>query len=503
MEQHRPDFFTPQRQSSVAIGIILIKFIRMTIRAFWPIFLSYFIGRRTSSNFEDIIGYIAIGFAAFNLIGSVLTYFRFYFHLEENAIVIDKGVLKRTKTNIPFERIQTINFTQNILHQIFGVVSVEIDSAGAKKSEISIDALSKDKAVALREFILAEKEQLASEKHNAQEIANETVEEPSSDLLLQLSISDLLKVGVSQNHFRSMGIIFAFVFTTINEMTDNIGDLIADQFDQYESYVVNNTLFAFLASIILVGLISFLFSLVNTFLKYFDLKLWLSQKGLKLVKGLLNREEITINKHKVQTVAWSTNPIRKIFGIYTLELEQASSTEASTLKSKIKVPGCYKQQVSKVISMVFPTEYLGNEPQHRVHALVKQRIILFYGLAPSLIGLASWFWIEEAAFYFLLTLPLSFYFAHLYHKKRSYEINEELIRSNGGTIGTDNLLTQIHKVQAVRIKQSWYQKRKNLATMELYTAAGEMTVPFITMSEALQLESFILYRIETDKREWM
>ena len=79
METAKIDFSTPRRQASVAIGIILIKFIRMTIRAIWPILISFFIGGRNNSTFEEILGYIVIAFGAFNLIGSVLTYFRFYF----------------------------------------------------------------------------------------------------------------------------------------------------------------------------------------------------------------------------------------------------------------------------------------------------------------------------------------------------------------------------------------------------------------------------------------
>lgn len=157
MEQISSKFSQPSRQSRVAIAIILIKFIRFTIRTFWPIALSIFIGRKSGSSFQDIIGYVALGLAAFNLIGSVLTYFRFYFHIEDGAFVIDKGVLKRSKTNIPFERIQTINLQQNIVHQIFGVVSLEIDTAGAKKSEMTIDALKKEDAEALRQYILKKK----------------------------------------------------------------------------------------------------------------------------------------------------------------------------------------------------------------------------------------------------------------------------------------------------------------------------------------------------------
>lgn len=501
MDSQQPDFSLPQRQSSVAIGIILIKFFRMTIRAFWPILLSFFIGRRAGSTFEDVIGYVVLAFAAFNLIGSVLTYFRFYFQIENNSIVIDKGVLKRTKTNIPFERIQTINFSQNIIHQIFNVVSVEIDTAGAGKAEISIDALNKEQANALREYILAEKELLVTESSDATLTTDVEIEEPQ--LLLHLNPIDLFKVGISQNHLRSMGIIFAFVFTTINEITNNIADLVTEQFSQYEKYLVNNTLFAFLASAILVIVISFLFSLINTLLKYFDLKLWINKKGLKLVRGLLNREEISINTNKVQMVSWSTNPIRKIFKMYTLQIAQASSTEVNAQKSKINVPGSYKQQISKVIKMVFPSEYLGNEPKHRISPQVISRIFLFSGIIPTLLGLSAWFVVEQKAFFALLFIPLSFFLAKLYYKKSSYEINEELIRRNRGIIETEHVLTQIHKVQVVKVTQSWYQRRKQLASLKLYTAAGEMSIPFINLSEALDLERFILYRIETDKREWM
>lgn len=502
MENLKPDFLSPQRQSKVAIGIILIKFIRMTIRAFWPILISLIIGRKAGSTFQDIIGYVVLAFAAFNLIGSVLTYFRFYFHLEENAIVIDKGVLKRTKTNIPFERIQTINFSQNIIHQIFNVVSVEIDTAGAGKAEISIDALNKEDANALREYILAEKEHLNTTSNQEVDFIIQK-EEETPILLMQLKPFDLLRVGISQNHLRSMGIIFAFVFTTINEITDNISDLVADQFSQYEPYLINNTLFAFFASAILVIIISFLFSLINTLLKYFDLKLWMSKKGLKLVRGLLNREEISINKNKVQLISWSTNPIRRLFKMYTLQVAQASSSEVNAQKSKINVPGCYYDQVEQVIKKVFPSEIAVNDKTYQISRLVKPRIILFVGLLPSFIGLATWYWYGNQSLYLLLTLPMSFLISNFYYKKTSYTLNEELVQRNSGIIETAHVLTQIHKVQVVKITQSIYQRRKKLASVKLFTAAGELSIPFITLAEASAIERFVLYRVETDKREWM
>lgn len=499
MEHNAFKFSTPSRQSSVAIGIILIKFIKITIRTFWPLLLSFFIGRKTGgSNFESIIGYAAIGIAALNLGGSIMTYFRFYFHIEKNAIVIDKGILKRSKVNIPFERIQTINFKQNVLHQIFNVVSLEIDTAGAKKSEISIDALNKEDAIALRDYIISEKEQLT----------NETLEVGIEDKnlfeenILHLTPIDLIKVGISQNHLRSMALIFAFVFSTFNESNEFISDFITDKFEEFESTMINNALLPILLLIIAVLVISFLFSLINSILKFYELNLSINKKGLKLVKGLLNREEITISKSKIQIISWSTNPIRKVFSMFTMKISQASSSEANN-KSNITVPGSYQHQIEKILKAVFPDKQPDFSSENKLSKLIKIRLFLFTGLAPAVIGGMLLYPKGIQAFLILFVPVLSWLLIALYYKKRSYQINDEFLKNNTGIFGRAHELSQIHKIQAVRIKQSLYQKRKKLATVLLFTAAGQLKIPFIEIEKANQLENFILYRVESDKREWM
>ncbi len=503
MEQIINKYATPQRQSRVAIGIILIKFVKMTIRSFWPILIGFFVGKKSSDSFITIVGYIALGFAALNLLGSVLTYFRFYFYLEDGAIVIDKGILRKTKTNIPFERIQTINFKQNILHQIFGVVSLEIDTAGAKKSELTIDALKKEDAEALRSFILKEKAQIITSDANAEEIVE--TEQEEEEVVLHLSVPDLFKVGISQNHLKSMGILFAFVFSTLNEYTDDVPDLIADQLSGYDDVIVNSGWIMFLVSVIVVGIISFAYSLITTVLGNYDLKLSIQQSGgLKLVKGLLNREEISVNKRKVQIVSWSDNPIRMMFNMFTMQIEQASSAEADQLKSKIRVPGSYQAQVDRVVKAVFPEEFYRPEEQHSVSKLLKYRLFAFLGVIPVLIAIAASFsHVGWQSLYFLVWTVFMWFTVSAYYRKRSYEVNDELLRNNRGTFGHIYELIQLYKIQSVVIKQSWYQRRKQLATIILSTAAGSVKVPFIHLEQAEALESFILYRIESDKREWM
>lgn len=501
MEPISSKFSQPTRQSRVAIAIILIKFIRFTLRTFWPIALSFFIGRKAGNSFEDIIGYIALGIAAINLVGSVLTYFRFYFQIEEGAFIIDKGVLKRTKTNIPFERIQTINLQQNIVHQIFGVVSLEIDTAGAKKSELTIDALSKEDAEAIRQFILEEKDQLTEATALV-----ETEEDRADDeeTILELGVGDLIKIGVSQNHLRSMAILFAFVFSTLNELTDNVTDVVEERLSGYEEALLSNAWVIFAGSVVIVGIISFLYSLVNTVLKNFDLKLTARKGGLRLVRGLLNKEEISINKSKIQNVSWSDNPLRRAFSMYTIEIEQASSAQADQLKSKIKIPGSYKDQVMQVLKIAFPKEYLREDEKHRVSILLKYRIFIYSGLLPALIATSIVYYFQGLeALWILLWVPMVWLSCSLYYKKRTFQMNDEMLKNNRGTFGNLYEVFQIYKVQAISVNQSWYQRRKQLASVVFHTAAGSIRIPFIPLHQAEELENFILYKVESDSRKWM
>lgn len=496
-------FAEPRRQASIAIVIILLKFLKTTVKSFWPVALSFFIGGKSRDSWETYLAIGVIAISILNLGGSVLTYFRYFIQIKDDAVIIDKGILKRTKTNIPFERIQSVNFKQNLIHQFFGVVSIEIDTAGAKKSELTIDALDKAEAEAFREQIMQAKSQLTAERVTNEE--ENTLEEKKLEerTILHLSISDLFKIGVSQNHLRSMGILLGFSLTIMNDINENFDGAVEDELSGFAEFVTNSEWLIFLFFMIAIAVISFLYSLVLTTLRNYDLKLSLNKKGLKLIKGLLNREEISINKNKIQIISWSDNPLRRLFKMWTLGLEQASSDDASKLQAKIKVPGCYIDQVYKVALNVFPKGEGNTLSQHRVSKLLKYRLLFFVSVLPLLVASVSVYWVEWHGLWLLIWPVFTGLYIEMYFRKRSFEISPEIFKNNRGAFGNRIEITQMHKIQAVQITQSWYQRRKQIANLELYTAAGSLRVPFIPIDKALALEKYILYRVETDTREWM
>ncbi|MGB1217917.1 MAG: PH domain-containing protein, partial [Saprospiraceae bacterium] len=334
----------PQKQSPVAIFSFILRFLKMLIRSTWVIIVFYFIGNRDGSGSYTnmIISITALVVAGGAMIMSVLSYFRYTYFIDDDSLNIHKGVLGRKKVNIPFERIQNINFEQKILHRIFNVVSLEIDTAGSAGSEIKIEALSKEQANLIRDYILEKKRFIQTEIIEEKEIVSEKVElKNTNKLLLRLNIIDLIKIGVSQNHLRTTGIIIGFGFTFFDNIQEALGFDSVQYFIDNLGFVGTSVFPKIIILLIFLLLISFLITLIRTIFQYFDLRFFKTEDGYRLKMGLLTKQEVSLREEKVQLISWAENPIRRLFKIFTLTIKQAAAGVVVNKKQAANIPGCY------------------------------------------------------------------------------------------------------------------------------------------------------------------
>ena len=202
-------FSDPQRQSEWAIIFIILRFLRKFLVQIWPILAAVALGRSRNSHF-DTFELVIAGLGVFSLISSILAYFRYYFHISDEELVIQKGILKKVRLDLPFDRIQSVNFSQNFLHQLLNVTAVEIESAGSDQKELKIDALQIPVADKLREKLLKKKGQVIV---NSIDYASSdtTVSVPRTKEIMSLDVRSLLKVGLTQNHLRPIGLVLSLV----------------------------------------------------------------------------------------------------------------------------------------------------------------------------------------------------------------------------------------------------------------------------------------------------
>ncbi len=493
-----PAFTEPTRQSIFAIAMIIQKFVKILFRQLWPILLILIIGGRSGRHRWTLFAVMI--FASISMVLAIIAYYRFYFFIRNDELNIRKGVLNRTSLNIPFDRIQSINFQQTPLHRLFNVVKVEIDTAGSAKSEIALDALSREDAHQLREIILERKKELVPDLATESEVMNVKAS-PKEEKIFSLSLKDLLKVSITQNHIRSGGLIFAFGWWILSQLEDvgmDVEEVLKELFQRATVPKFYTVLFV-LAALIIASLI---ISVARTVIKYYDLCLWRSGDKYRLVSGLFTRKETAAIDQKIQLMEWSNNPLKRLYNHFDMRLKQASSATVRSRKA-IAIPGCSPKHI-KLLQENWLGKSFAENPATRavsIHYFYRRlmyRVLFVAGLFAALfLSGNEYYWLS------LLLLPYFILTSWLAYKKRGYAIAEDLLLVRRGIFGNWFSVMPLYKIQSVILSQRPYESRRNLATIDISTASGKMTIPFVEQSTAELLRDYFLYKVESDERDWM
>ena len=496
------NLYHPQRQSPKAVILILLKYFRIIIRQLWPILLVILINPTKGRGL--LFTGMAFAIVLISLIYSLIAYTKYYFFIQNNELCVRSGVFRKTILNVPFDRIQSVDFKRNIVHQFLNVVSVQIDTAGSKGSELELDAIELERAEALREIVLAYKHKKVVEPEAITSgMPPVPVKPEAPELILSLSASDLIKIGVSENHLRTAAIIFAFFLGLADDLDQLLG---WDVYGQLEDTTTAMSIFGLVATIIAIPvfiLISFTITLIRTVLKYYGLKFWREGNSFKVVSGLFTRNEKSIQKSKIQVIRWVTSPLKKLFGIYQLNIYQATNVDQNEDKSLV-IPGCYQQQVDHTLDSIMPAYRQAVFTAHGMHPRIVFIMVFLFGFIPAMLfGLMAWFNDGVMQWLLVLVFPLAVWMGRLYQKKRRFKIHPDFILSEGGIFGSTFKLIEMYKVQSVQLESSPMQRRRGLTSLHIYTAGGDISFPYLRESIARQARDYIMYRVEVERKSWM
>lgn len=488
------EFSIPQRQAPAAIVFILLKYGRRLFRLVLPLFIIFFIQRGGEGGPNYFLLYFAGAIVLYQLLLALLEYFRFYYHVEDDELVIQRGVLRKKRVSIPFDRIQGINFEQNVLHRMLGAVEFHVDTAGSQSREVSLEALSEEKAAILRDYILNNKTEEIEDDREDSTLEKKAVEKQRE--IFSVDLATLFKIGLTANHIQTMGIILGFlwgIYTYAEEIFRFNPDDIINAYERVVGYSIAIFSVWIVASILL--------SLIRTVFQFYNLKFWQYEKGFKWVAGLLTRQEQSAPFEKVQYIRWRTNPLRDMIGLYSLKLFVAGSARSRTISD---LPGSTADHVKAVQKVLYPENWLAFGEGRTISKAVIGRRILYFGIIPVLIGgpllFLSYNW---WALLLLLWLPLIGWTSVRYQRRWTYWVNEEMVKTFSGVIGSRETLLPIYKIQAVSFSQTPYQRRKDLVNLNLSTAAGQLRIPYLKREEASRLRDYMLYRVEREKKAWM
>ena len=93
-----------------------------------------------------LIGLVVV---LFSLIIGIIKWKRFVYWFEDGELRIEYGLFVKKKRYIPFERIQSLNYTEGIFHRPFNLVKVRVETAGSGKigeAEAELTAINREDA---------------------------------------------------------------------------------------------------------------------------------------------------------------------------------------------------------------------------------------------------------------------------------------------------------------------------------------------------------------------
>jgi putative membrane protein len=474
----------PQKQSAVGIFLFAAKAFREFIAL-----AAVMIGSLVQKEKPLAAWIFTIGGMALLIFGrAFLEYFYFRFYISEGQLIVKKGIFSKKTIIIPFERIQTVQLEQNLFHRIIHHYRVSIDTAGTEKTEVSIHALSYQKALSFK--------QVLTEERSIEQSAATT------NTIIRLTSKDLLKLAISHNHLETVGLIIAFLLARFQDIKDWFG---VDAYGWMETQgkqavattqVVAVSIFIALAFAIVVSVLRIVF-------KFSDLQITLSEKGFNLKHGLLHSHQQFIGANKIQFIQWNANWIRRKIGMYMFHVKTTGEADIKN-KRRIQVPVTRKEHLYKLAAYYQPELPSLDNNDNRIQPQYAFRKMLFTGLPFTLVLAGIFFFIIKwQALWFCLLLVYFMVRNTIFRKNFRFWVKEDAIEVYTGVWGRQRIILNWHKLQVVTIKQGIYQRQKKLADVLLQTASGNVVLPYVTLEEAQMLSDYAAMKIESTQKRWM
>ena len=498
------DFKKPSRQSIKGIAILfgfnsykILKSLFIVIASF-----SYYLikGEKVFGLSKYQIILVVIFVFLFVLLRSILQYLNFKFHISGDDFKLSKGILNKEEITVSKSKIQNIYIRQNVLQQIINVVQLDIETAGDAKAEIKITALSRNKAKALKEELLSNVNKIhEQEKEDNEEIIQE------QNIYYRASIKKLLLEGFSQNHIKSFLIIAGFIGGLYSTYEDFIQELKLG--DKFEALIIQNEnsitslILMLLGSLIIALIISILFSTIKTIILNFDLQVIEHKNTIEIKKGLFNKVSIILSPSRIQNIEIVNNRLKRYFGLNTLRIKQAMVDKK--LLKHFSIIGLNQLQVNYLVKKLMqkPSKTSKKEKPETYYI----RFLLLKSLIPLFLFNIIAFFVFDNLFWLInfFIIPLLILMVYWKYKKAYYILNDKMLIVGDGSISKITQLIEIHKIQAVATKQTVFQKLRNITTIEVYTASQATEILFVKENRANDIMNFLLYQIESQRKDWM
>jgi putative membrane protein len=426
---------------------------------------------------------LAFGIAAAGTIASqLIRYFTFRYRIERGELVIESGLLERQHRSIPLERVQEIRIEQGVVHRLLDVVDATVETGGGGGAEATLAVLSRGEYERLRRLVF---ERAAALRTNTPSpVAIPPIAALEDQIIRRLGLRDLVVAGLTSNHWLSA---VALAGALWNFADDILPD---DYYLRATKYLVRNAklladrdvemaVIGALLGLLAMLLIGMVFSVAGTILLFHGFTLSRRGDDLRRRYGLLTRRASNLPRRRIQVLEIEEKLVRRWFGYATLRADTSGGKregEDDNEGRDVLLPIARRAEVEQLTLSLLPD--FAEEPWawRRVSRLAIRRGVMKGALICLAAAVAAvsmqrnW-----VALWPLLFIPLVWWMNVRSYHHLGYALSDRYLQTRRGWLGRSTHIVPIHKIQAVELLQTPFDRRLGLARLRVDTAGQAYT----------------------------
>ncbi|QSX79918.1 PH domain-containing protein [Agrilutibacter solisilvae] len=410
---------------------------------------------------------------------AVWRYFTYRYGIAGDALVVRSGLLERSLRVIPFARIHNVALEQSLLHRVFGVAEVRLESAGGKKPEAEMRVLKMADALALEALVRRRGSIVASPA--------DATSEQAPTLLLALPPGEVLRVGLVSN--RGLIVVGAAI-GGLSQFRPRLLPNLVEQWGQsfvirvsdsgVETAAPSLALYA-IAGVSLVALAVLalrVFSVLLALLQYHGFRLTEHARRLTVERGLLARWRTSASRGRIQAWTLREGMLHRLLGRRSLEVDTAVAEQQNQQRALRELaPIGTPAQCEALILHVLPRSgwtRLEWDPVPMRHWWRLWIVGLpFVGLAAAAL---TWQF-GPVGLLALLWLPWSAYAARRHMASTAHATGDQLVAVREGWWHRTWRFAELDKLQALELSRGPLDRLCGTATLWLDTSGAAALAP--------------------------
>lgn len=501
-QKHNFNFSQPTSLDAKALWLSITKALWQIGKGLLPLLVVMGINKSFDSE-KWWVYLIPVTLLVVGIARAIINFKFFTFYIKDNELILQQGWLNKEQTVVKFDKIHEVNLNQKFLHKILGLYNVGIDTAGSANTEIEINGVNFRKALALKD-VLTQRE-LSDENI----VLNDTkVDEENNSYVrnnkISIGFTSLFKIGLTRNYLQTFGLLIAFSYQIVDQLESVFYEKEESIYDDIYSKTSEFQI-GFLWIGLILGLILFvvLFNLLRTLLTYYNYQIQLKNKQLSVSFGLTDSHIISVPSNKVQLFQFQQNYFQRLMNLFEVKIKQVESNEGNKKKKGLIVPGANYHELNALFGVIYSKslDIKSNSIQPHIRLLVIRLLIwsiIFMFLCAGVMYQKEY----EILAYVLVVYCIIIVLSYLGYRNRKLFIEDDFIVVKQGIWDVTTTYLHISKVQQITLSQSLFQRKKQLGSVTLSTAGGNISLNYYHFPTLQKVANTWMYEIEKNKYKW-